>query len=142
METISLLGMLFFMGYEDIKTHKVRDILLLIFGLIGMMFHISNGRISFVSLLGGFLIGCFLFLISLITHEKIGKGDAFVIMLTGIFLGFWQNILLSWLAFSLAGIVSFAAIILKKKNVNDELAFIPFVFLGYLFLLIINGGKI
>ena len=71
MESISLLGMLFYMSYEDMRTHKVRDFLVLIFGIIGMMFHIMNGRISFFNIFGGFLLGFIMFFISLLTKENI-----------------------------------------------------------------------
>ncbi len=142
MESISLLGMLFYMSYEDMRTHKVRDFLVLIFGIIGMMFHIMNGRISFFNIFGGFLLGFIMFFISLLTKEKIGKGDAFVIMLTGVFLGFWKNIFLLWVAFLFAGLIALFDLLVKKKKSSDELAFVPFIFLGYIFLLIVNGGRI
>lgn len=142
MEMISLLGMLGLISVDDIKTHKIRDLEVLAFAVIGMYYHLLFQRIGLLELLGGMAIGGVVYVLSLFTEEAIGKGDALVFMLTGCFLGLKYNILLVWvstIALSLFGIVM---MLLGKKKLNDHIPMVPFVLIAYLMILIINGGKI
>lgn len=53
MESLSLIVMLGILSVEDIKSHKVRDILVLSFALIGVLMHVIFQRIGTFDVLGG-----------------------------------------------------------------------------------------
>ena len=142
METISLLSFLGFFSIEDIRTRGIHMILLGLSAIVGLLFHLFNGRISIWSLLGGLGIGLLLFGISTASHEKIGKGDALLLSVTGIFLGFWNNLFLLWISSVVSAVISLIAVILFHKGREYELPFIPCVFLGYIILLMTNGFSV
>lgn len=142
METISLIGMLGICTFEDIKKRKIHIFFILLCGILGICFHLFFGRLSIFNVLGGLSVGGVLFLLSLATREKIGKGDALLLMVTGIYLGFWDNLFLLWLATVLASVVGVACVLVQKKGRSYELPFVPFVFIALLGLLAMKGGAL
>jgi len=71
------------------------------------------------------------FLLVTVSREKwMGMGDALLVILLGLFLG-WPNIWLAiFLAFTLGAIFGVALIILKKKKLQSRIPFAPFLILG------------
>ena len=90
------------------------------------------------------MVGLMVYLFSVLTKEKIGKGDAFVVMVTGLYLGFQNTLLLVWLSTILAAVIG--SIIIRKNNVNTdfEIPFVPFLLMGYLIIYFIScvGGMV
>lgn len=76
----------------------------------------------------GFL---FFFLLVTVSKEKwMGLGDAHLVILLGLMLG-WPQILLGlFLAFGLGAIFGIAMILLKKKKMQSQIPFAPFLILG------------
>ncbi len=142
MESLSLIGMLGILSVEDIKSHKVRDILVLSFALIGVLMHVIFQRIGTFDVIGGMGTGVAVLIISKSTGEKIGIGDGLVLMLTGIFLGFWRNIALIWISTTFLAIYGGIMIMAKKKGKDDRIPFIPFLMAGSLLMLIVGKGSI
>jgi len=81
--------------------------------------------------LGGFLAFMFFFILATISKEKwMGMGDAQLAILLGLALG-WPKILLGlMLAFAIGAIVGIALILLKKKKMQSQIPFAPFLILG------------
>lgn len=75
----------------------------------------------------------FFFLMVSASKEKwMGMGDAYLVILLGLVLG-WPNILLSlMLAFSTGAIFGLLLIALKKKKLSSQIPFAPFLILGTL----------
>ena len=142
MEWLSLLGILGFFSVEDMRKRSVQLVALLAAAITGVVMHLYFGRISIWSLLGGLAVGAIMYGISILSQERIGKGDALLIAVTGIFLGFWGNLLVLWIATLLAMCAGIAAIVFFQKGKNYELPFIPFVFASYLIYLSINHGSL
>lgn len=142
MESLSLMGMLGVLSIEDIKSHKVRDILVLSFAIIGVLMHVIFQRIGTFDVLGGLGIGAVVLIISKSTGEKIGLGDGLVLMLTGIYLGFWRNMVLIWISTTFLALYGGIMIIAKKKRKDDRIPYIPFLMLGCLMILIIGKGRL
>ncbi len=90
------------------------------------------------------MVGLMVYLFSVLTKEKIGKGDALVVMVTGLYLGFQNTLLLVWLSTILAAVIG--SIIIRKNNVNTdfEIPFVPFLLMGYLIIYFISciGGMV
>ena len=102
MEMLGLLGMLGYFSIEDIRRKSVHTAPLIVTAIAGVFLHLYGGRLSIWDLLGGLGIGVVMYGISVASRERVGKGDALVLGVTGIFLGFWNNLLLLWIASFLA----------------------------------------
>ncbi len=76
--------------------------------------------------------------ISYITKEAVGMGDGILILVTGVFLGFTDNIVFIMLFFFLCAFFSGCMFIFRKYRLKDKIPFAPFLFLSY--LIFIGGG--
>lgn len=117
---------------EDITEKKIwmPVILIELPVLLGVNYWLGKGGI--LLLIASFGIGGFFYLISVLTKEQIGKGDAFVFCMTGAGLGIIENLLLIYITFLLA---FFAAIFLwgiKKVGKKYSMPLMPFVLCAYI----------
>jgi leader peptidase (prepilin peptidase)/N-methyltransferase len=87
------------------------------------------------ALISGFLAGAgafiFFFCLSFFSREKwMGMGDAYLVILLGIILG-WPKILLGlFLSFAIGAIYGIILVGLKKKKMKSQLPFAPFLIVG------------
>ena len=79
--------------------------------LLFMQFCSGNGFIWICSLGSGSIF----YMISLLTKEKIGKGDAFLFGMTGAAMGLWKNVMIIYISFMIAFVVALYLIIYAKK---------------------------
>ena len=142
MEAIGLLGLLGVCGFEDIKIKRIRLVVVNAFAILGIVFHLIYERISWVDMLGGAAVGVVLLIVGYVSKERIGYGDGLLFMATGIYLGFWNNLVLLWLSTTLAGIYGLILMLLKKKKKEDEIPLVPFVLAVYVVSLIWSGGSL
>lgn len=141
---------LLIMAGLDYKTHYVYDLSLISLFLVSAASYIipqiinlefnSDGLIGLaVGFLGFLLIRKIAKLIT--KEEALGLGDVYLMGAAGLLLG-WQNLLLSVLFGSVIGaIIEVTLIIIKKKNRESEIAFIPYLALG-IFLAYLYGNTI
>ncbi|MCR5545944.1 MAG: A24 family peptidase [Lachnospiraceae bacterium] len=141
MEAGCLIGLLSLLAIEDMKTKQIPMVPVIICGIIGMVFHLIFQRRTIGDIVAGILIGVVLVGISILTKGKIGKGDGYLFMVTGVYLGFWKNLMLLWLACMIAGLVGLGMILFQKKNRYYQIPFVPFVLLSGFVLLLIGGGS-
>ncbi|MCQ2530367.1 MAG: prepilin peptidase [Lachnospiraceae bacterium] len=132
---ILLLGFLFVAAWIDYKKKELPLVLIVSMGLSGIVFQIIVRQMSFLNLLFGSLIGILFLGIGKITRQALGYGDGFILVATGIFLGFSENVLLLLLGVLLAAGFSIGLMIFRKKTKKDEIPFLPFLFTGYVLLL-------
>lgn len=78
------------------------------------------------------LPGACLFPVSYVTRERIGRGDAWLLMAAGLYLKLWQQLYLWSLASVLAFLWTMWQFIRHRVDKEAEIAFAPFVWLGYL----------
>lgn len=128
-----ILGLL---AVVDFKKKRVSNVLLLIVSGIVIFNNVIFRPISIMSLIGGILIGIILLGISYITRQKIGTGDGFLIMILGAYLGFEGIGVVLLYALTLSAIWSGLLLMIKKVNRHYTIAFIPFIFVGYIGMLI------
>ena len=136
METVTLLGLLGICTIEDIREKQLHMIILSFFGIFGICIHMFRSHLSMAELLGGIAVGALLLVVSFLTGGRIGEGDGFLVMVTGIYLGFWQNLIVLWGAALLAGIFGIVFYLLVKRDRNMEIPFTPFYLLAYVITLL------
>ena len=125
-------------GIRDLQKHKVSMITVMIAGILGVIFQFGIIQENGLKIIGGILIGIVLLSLAKITREKIGYGDGWIFVVTGIYMGFRNNMYLLLLSLFLASLVSICLLVFKKVNKKTELPFVPFILPGYLLLLVIT----
>lgn len=140
MEIGCLTGLLSLLAIEDFRSKQIPVVPVLGCGILGVIFHLIYQTRTIGEIIGGLLIGCVLYGISVCTKGKIGKGDGILFMVTGVYLGFWLNLLLLWLSCVIAGVVGVAIVLFRKKGRHYQIPFVPFVLISEVLLLMVGGG--
>lgn len=133
---ITLLLGLFTCAWIDWKKQLVYSAIPAFLGIVGICFHIVSQSITIWNVLAGMSLGGVFLVISWLTKEEVGMGDGIIFMLTGIYLGFWNNLELIVLTLLLAGVIACVLMISKKKGRKDRMPMIPIVFVAYVILLL------
>lgn len=89
-------------------------------------------EISPVLLATGGCMGIVFLLISRVSEESFGYGDSILILIIGIFLGFWNLMYLLLGAFSMAAVFSAVMMIKHRFNRKSSFPFVPFLAAEYL----------
>ena len=89
-------------------------------------------EISPVLLAAGGCMGIVFLLISRGSGESFGYGDSILILIIGIFLGFWNLMYLLLGAFSMAAVFSAVMMIKHRFNRKSSFPFVPFLAAAYL----------
>ena len=131
--------------YDMVKL-EISDWLVLIAAGLWLIYLAITLQFSFASYLpflyGALALGGFLGLMVLISREKwMGAGDIGLGALLGFMIGWPQVLLSSFSAFSLGALVGIILIIFKVSKIKDQLAFAPFLILGF-FITLFWGNQI
>ncbi len=130
--------MLLFCGVQDAMKKRIWLWFIIIGSiLIGICVPFSH-TVPILDRFGGIAVGGIVILISLATKGKIGLGDGILLCATGFGLGFWGNLELFAIALFMAAIVSMLLLILRLADRKKSIPFVPFLFTGYAFLMIVN----
>ena len=137
METIGLACLYGWTAMDDLKTKQVRVLEIIVFGILGIIINIIYKPHTLISVLGGVGIGLLTILFSYISKEKIGMGDAYIITVTGLYLGFIDTAILLWISSLLAAITGLV-LIRKYDNTKMEIPFVPFLLIAYIIMYLIH----
>lgn len=129
-------GWLFICSIQDVKRKQIH-IALLCIGMVTVMF----GAMFFIDIsiknrLMGFLPGGLLLGLNLITKNQIGIADGIIVCIIGGALGFYISSGILLFALFLSAIISLILIVLKKVKRKTTIPFIPFLFAGYVGVLV------
>lgn len=147
-----LLGVLAFFAVEDMRKRKLSVPLLCLAGVAGAGMHIWQKDMPVAAILPGVAVGIILILLGVLTRESIGMGDGAMLIVTGIFLGGAGNVELLLISLLYAAVFSLGILLFCYIRRNTgmgrkthkrggryyvvdrkrEIPFAPFVFLGYL----------
>lgn len=134
---MALLVFLFISALIDAKTKEVSVRILVIFGLLGLFFYWIARPVSLREEVMGIAIGVIILCICRLTGGKIGEGDGWLLIVTGIYLGLYRNIELLAGGLLLSAFWAVVLIIWKRVGRDREMPFIPFLFLSYLGMVVI-----
>ena len=98
-------------------------------GVIYVFLQISGGDRTVWDLILSLFPGVLFYLFARIS-QSMGVGDAWLILISGLFLHFYELIKLLSVAFFLSAIGSAIIIIAERKMKNLRIAFVPFLFLA------------
>ena len=106
------------------------------FFITGVVFSMTGAGVNFRNAAAGILIGAAILAAGALTKEAIGIGDGIVFMVTGIYLGFYENLGLFLISTFLCGIVSAILLVMRICKKKDSIPFAPFA-AGALLILIL-----
>lgn len=127
--------------YMDLKSKYINIYICLAFGVIGMLYKSCIVKSSLMSVGLALFPGIFVMIISLLSKESIGKGDAMVVGIMGLYVGGINTILALFYGVILASIIGIICMIFMKKSGQHRMPFVPFMAIGLL-LQMVNGGII
>lgn len=145
LESLGLVCLYGLTSFDDIRTKQVRLNEIIIFAVLGIALNIAFPSKSALSILGGVGVGLGLLIFSILSKEKIGKGDAYIIMVTGLYLGFINTLVLLWISCIFAAVIGVITLRKYDNSKCQELPFVPFLLMGYLSLFTLQmfrGGAV
>lgn len=99
----------------------------------------NNWKIVLIQDLMGFLMGAgVLFFVYLFSKDAIGMGDIKLFGVIGITCGFRHTYTILFLSVLLAACYGLYLVLFKKKKRNCEIAFAPFILMGYISTIVIS----
>jgi leader peptidase (prepilin peptidase)/N-methyltransferase len=133
--------MLLICGVQDALKKKIYIWIIALGAIFMGIVLLFSSSVPIVERIGGVAIGVCVIVISKITGGKIGMGDGILLCITGMGLGFWGNLELFGIALFFAAVVSILLLIFRLADRKKSIPFVPFLFFGYVFLLIVGKGK-
>ncbi|MCT4596425.1 MAG: A24 family peptidase [Vallitalea sp.] len=119
----------------DIKYKEVNINIIIFSVILGVILLVINQNIKwYESLIGLFGIGGILVGISYITKGSIGMGDAYVIGVTGLLLGYKMAIAILLYSLVLSSILGIILMILGKVNRKTRLPMVPFILSAFIII--------
>lgn len=125
--------------YIDIKSKYVNSYICIIFGIAGVLYKSFIMDRSLLSIPMAILPGIIIMIISIISKESIGKGDAFVVSIMGLYIGSINTILVLFHGVMISCFIGVICMLFMKKSKSYRIPFIPFLSMGFL-IQIMNGG--
>lgn len=125
----------------DVKKRGIPTTCLFVWGVVETIYFISMSilerDVSFcIRGVIGLIPGVVCILISYISKEQIGYGDGCVILLIGFLAGYEMAIICFASALFLLSIVAAILLVIKKVTKKTRVAFVPFLFIGYIYSII------
>lgn len=127
-----VLFLLLFNSFLDWRKREVSLFSLGGFGVVGIGLNLWLGYQSVIEAAGGVALGILLLAAAFFTREAIGFGDGLLICITGIYLGFWENLSLLFTgAVCCVGILGIA-IFAGRLKMADRVPLVPFLLLAFI----------
>ena len=122
---------------SDLKTRNIPVIPVTLFAaaLLGVRFLYFHQDVSPAAFLAGAVPGVLLFLISIVSRGAAGSGDALLLLLLGLIAGFWDALMICFLALVLTGFSGLGLMAAGKAGRRTKLPFVPFLLISYVLLL-------
>lgn len=116
-------------AWWDLKTRTFPAVGLALFALAGLFAQIMVRDRGIWDIIGGAALGAVLLAASFLYPEGIGEGDGLFVFVTGIFLGFWDNLALLFFGLLLALAVGLVCAAFGQKLRDIRLPLAPFLLL-------------
>lgn len=119
-------------GILDYRKHEISLTSLGVLGCAGIGLNCWIPYQSMWEILGGVGVGLLLILAAFVTREAIGFGDGLLVCVTGIYLGFWENMNLVLIGTAFCALVMGVGVLFRRVQRTDRFPLVPFLCLAYL----------
>ncbi len=133
------LGNLGFNTFFDVRYKKISVLCCALFSAGALIARLVMGGFDPAELVLSLLPGLFLTLTVIISGGKVGMGDAIVFLSLGFALPVTRVVPVMLTAMVLSALFSLGALILKKATLKSRIPFMPFVFLGYVIVYVMEN---
>ena len=123
------LGILVPEAVRDIKDKTIYLSPVILGSIAGLVVNLVLGN-DIAKILAGCIPGAFLFLVSVITGECIGRGDGEVTAMIGLTIGLTETIWVLFIALMAAMFVCLILLLAKKAGRKSRIPFVPFLLFG------------
>lgn len=115
----------------DIKRKKIPVYMLIVLAAAGIISNFTVGEFDIEKRIIAMLPGMILLIVSMITKQQIGYGDGLIILIMGLYIDIDDILSIVLSSFLLSSIAAIILMTVFKKKKNFEMAFSPFLLIGY-----------
>ena len=115
----------------DIKRKIIPVYMLIILAAAGIISNFTVGEFDIEKRIIAMLPGMILLIVSMITKQQIGYGDGMIILIMGLYIDIDDILSIVLSSFLLSSIAAIILMTVFKKKKNFEMAFSPFLLIGY-----------
>lgn len=123
----------------DIWIKKVPVCLLAAGGIAAGVFRVYQSDMPFFITAAGAAAGAVFLVVSKVTEEGFGYGDSLLILVLGIYLGFWNLLGVLFGAFLLSALFAVLALSFHKFDRSTGYPFVPFLLISYIVWICAGG---
>ncbi|MCH5268393.1 MAG: prepilin peptidase [Lachnospiraceae bacterium] len=117
-------------SFFDLRYHKISGMLVAVTAILLVAVMGWLGVLTLKRLLGAMLV-CGMFLcISIITGEKLGRGDGLLFGMVGLAVGLQRNLMMIMMCFCMAFILAVCLYLSRKADRNTEIPLAPIMFIS------------
>ena len=127
-----IIGMTVLGSISDIRRKSVSLLYLLIAAAGVIPIALWERNVPLPARIMGILLGAVFFLVSFLTREAVGRGDAAMIGICGAAMGFSATVMMLCIGLVFSSIVSLALLCFRKAGRKTRIPFYPFLALGEL----------
>lgn len=115
----------------DIERKKIPVYMLIVLAAAGIISNFTVGEFDIEKRIIAMLPGMILLIVSMITKQQIGYGDGMIILIMGLYIDIDDILSIVLSSFLLSSIAAIILMTVFKKKKNFEMAFSPFLLIGY-----------
>ena len=115
----------------DIKRKKIPVYMLIVLAAAGIISNFTVGEFDIEKRIIAMLPGIILLIVSMITKQQIGYGEGLIILIIGLYIDIDDILSIVLSSFLLSSIAAIILMTVFKKKKNFEMAFSPFLVIGY-----------
>lgn len=115
----------------DIKRKKIPVYMLIVLAAAGIISNFTVGEFDIEKRIIAMLPGMILLIVSMVTKQQIGYGDGLIILIMGLYIDIDDILSIVLSSFLLSSIAAIILMTVFKKKKNFEMAFSPFLLIGY-----------
>lgn len=127
-----VIALLIWNAWQDCRKKEIVPVSLWIFLAAGLLVNMVYAYQSPASLLGGMLTGGGILILSHLSKGAVGRGDGYLLCVTGVYLGTAETLALLLGALFLCAVWSLLLLALKRAGRKTEIPFVPFLLAAYL----------
>ncbi len=124
---------------KDIREKKISLLVVIVEFPVLIVARYLTGQGSVALWAASLGIGTFFYLASIVTGGQIGKGDAFVLCMTGAGVGLYGNLLIIYISFFLAFLAAVFLLVFRKVDRKYSMPLTPFILCAYLLVVGVIG---
>lgn len=129
---MAAIGVLLFMaGVTDIRKRQIRRRTIGVLFLICIAAAAAQDDLGLWDVLSGAAVGACAVGLSVLSHERIGRGDGLIIGAIGMALGMRRCLMVVSVSLFMMCITAAIVLMLKKGDRDTKLPFVPAIFAGY-----------